>query len=210
MGLIIAYSAFFHYYALTEMRWFAAILANALYGLLFTVFAVTCHRLVLLDPESVARNWRPRWTLRETRFFLWIVGFWLVALVVGLAALTAVLNAWMAAAGGDAGVQFEWMQLAIQVPLFYVFGRLCMLFPATAVDQDPRPTLAWAWRLTRDNGWRLLIVVGALPWLFSWLVGMVYRSNATSFEWLLVSLLAMALFAVEVAAVSISYRELTA
>jgi len=48
----------------------------ALYGVywaLFGLFAVTTHRLVLLDPAAVAARMVPRWSGRETRFFLRIV-----------------------------------------------------------------------------------------------------------------------------------------
>jgi hypothetical protein len=208
VALLIALSAVFYYYELVQVPWYAALVTNVVYGLLFTLFAVTCHRLVLLDPASVARESRLRWTRRETRFFLWVVGSWLVALAAMLPLLTVALAAWANTLGSPGG-EPEWLHSVAQLPLLYVFGRLCVLFPATAVDRHPPPDIRWAWRLTRDNGWRLLVIIGMLPWLFSWLVALVYRSNATAFEWLLVSLLAMALFAVEIAAVSISYRELT-
>ncbi|MGH8669065.1 MAG: hypothetical protein ACREUN_09835 [Burkholderiales bacterium] len=208
VALMVALSAVFYYYAITQVPWYAALMTNVLYGLFFTLFAVTCHRLVLLDPESVAREPRLRWTRRETRFFLWVVAGWLVILALMLPLLTVVLGVW-ATASGSPGDGPEWVYGVAQLPLLYLLGRLCILFPATAVDRDPPADLRWAWRLTSGNGWRLLVIVGLLPWLLSWLVHFVHRSDATPLEWLLVSLLAMTLFAVEIAAVSISYRELT-
>ena len=62
---------------------------------------------------------------------------------------------------------------------------------------------------TRGNGWRLLLGVGGLPFVLSVLVGLIYRNDATTAEWLLLTILAVALFAVEIAAISLSYRELT-
>jgi hypothetical protein len=209
VGLFMAYTALAHYVLPAELPWYAGLAATLAYGLLFTLFAVTCHRLVLLDARSVAAEWRPRWTMRETRFLMWVAGFWLIGFMGLLVLLTIVVNAWGAVAGHDS-FPLEWAQQAIKIALLYPFARLCLLFPATAVERDPPPDLRWSWQLTRGNGWRLLIVVGALPWLFSLLVDLVYRSEATTFEWLLVGVLAMALFAVEIAAVSLSYRELTA
>lgn len=209
VALIFAYTLLWQEYAAPRLGPAGGWLGAILYGLLFTFFAVRCHRLVLLDAQSVAAEWRPRWTMRETRFFMWLAGFWLIGFMALLVLLTVVVNAWGAVAGHDS-VPLEWAQQAIKVALLYPFGRLCLLFPATAVERDPPPDLRWSWQLTRGNGWRLLIVVGALPVLFALLVNLAYRSEATSFEWLLVSVLAMALFAVEIAAVSLSYRELTA
>jgi len=209
VALIFAYTVLWQEYAAPRLGPVGGWLGVVLYGLLFTFFAVRCHRLVLLDAQSVAAEWRPRWTMRETRFFMWLAGCWLIGFMGLLVLLTIVVNAWGAVAGHDS-FPLKWAEQAVKIALLYPFARLCLLFPATAVERDPPPDLRWSWQLTRGNGWRLLIVVGALPWLFSLLVDLVYRSEATTFEWLLVGVLAMALFAVEIAAVSLSYRELTA
>jgi len=208
MGLFMALSVLWHYYGIAQLPWFAALVVNAVYGMVFTLFAVTCHRLVLLDPESVSRAWRPRWTLRETRFFLWVTGLWLVGVAAMMTLLTVVGTVWVNVAG-DSGIDLDRMQFALELALLYPFARLCVLLPATAVDRDPLPDLRWALHLTRNNGWRLVVVVGFLPWLFAYLVGLAYRSEATMLEWLLLTVLALAFFAVEIAAISISYRELT-
>jgi hypothetical protein len=125
-----------------------------------------------------------------------------------LALLTVVGTVWVNVTG-EGGIDFHRVQFAIQLALLYPLARVCVLFPATAVDRDPLPNLRWAWDLTRANGWRLVVIVGFLPWLFAELVDLAYRSNASRLEWLLLSVLAIAFLAVEIAAVSISYRELT-
>jgi hypothetical protein len=174
--------------------------------LLFTLFAVTCHRLVLLDTESVAQRWRPAWSRRETRFFLWIAALWLTCIAVMWVILALAMNIWTYI-GGSPEDWFELMVLAVKIAALYVFARLCMLFPATAVDR--KVTWRWSWDLTRDNGWRLFIIVGGLP-LLSWhAVGLLHRDDATTVEWFLLTVLTVALFAVEIAAISLSYRELT-
>jgi len=206
--LMFAYSVAWEYYRPTLYPWLTWLLACGVYGSLFTLFAVRCHRLVLLDPQAVAREWRPRWSWRETQFFMWVAGFWLFGIAGMVVLLIMVVNAWGMIAGPDS-VELKWTEQAVRVALLYFLARLCVMFPATAVEKRPAPDLSWAWQLTRGNGWRLMIVVGALPWLFSLLIGAVYRSEATTFEWVLVGLLGMALLAVEIAAVSISYRELS-
>ena len=204
-ALFFLYSAAWHFAG--ARGWLATLAGTAVYGLVFSLFAVTCHRLVLLGPESASAGWRPRWTRRETRFFLWVAALWLGGAVAMLVLLAIVVNAWNALAGYES-IELAWARGGVGLALLYPLARLCVLFPATAVDREPRPTLRWAWRATRGNGARLLVIVGALPWLFSLLVDLLYRSGASWIEWLLVGVLAMALFAVEIAAVSIAYREL--
>jgi hypothetical protein len=127
---------------------------------------------------------------------------------VGGGLLTVVVNLWQWIAGLDA-TQLQWAEKAVWAVLFYPFGRLSPMFPATAVEHQPLPRIRWAWQLTRGNGWRLFVVVAVLPWLFALLLGAVYRDGATTVEWLLVCLLFLALLVVEIAAVSLSYKELT-
>jgi hypothetical protein len=208
LALIVTHSVVWYYYAVPLLPPFALWFVYAIYGVLFTLFAVTCHRLVLLDAESVARRWQPRWSWRETRFLMWIVLLWGTCLAAMMIILTIVLNLWMAIAGTHPEWFTEWGMHVIKIPALYVFARLCVLFPATALDRNA--SLRWAWELTRNNGWRLMVVVGFLPWLFSNLVYLLYRDDATRVEWVVLTGVAVALFAVEIAAVSISYRELNA
>jgi hypothetical protein len=180
-----------------------------LYWLLVTSFAVRCHRLVLLERQPEAMEWKLEWSRRDTMFFLWSGAVWFIYGAVWLAGVTLSLNVavniWQAARGP--GEVFEWLSLACKLPALYVFARLCLALPAIAVDGDPG--LKSAWRLTRGNGWRLMIVVGVLPWAISEVVSLLYRGDATAIETGALTVLGIALFAVEIAALSISYRELT-
>jgi hypothetical protein len=169
VALIFAYTLLWQEYAAPRLGAVGGWLGAGLYGLLFTLFAVRCHRVVLL---------------------------------------TVAVNLWQWIARLD-GTQLQWAEKAVWAVLFYPFGRLCRMFPATAVEHPPLPRIRWAWQLTRGNGWRLFVVVAVLPWLFALLLGAVYREGATTVEWLLVCLLFLALLVVEIAAVSLSYKELT-
>lgn len=100
----------------------------------------------------------------------------------------------------------QWAFQVSQVASFYLMARLCVIFPATALDQNVN--LRWAWNLTRKNGWRLVLVVGALPWILSHMVDFVYRGDATTLEAIALTFLGTALFAVEISAVSLAYLEL--
>jgi hypothetical protein len=197
------------YYANEFLPAFVKWLLYFLYGFLFTLFAVTCHRLVLLGSESVTTPFFPRWSWRESRFFAWLVAICLIHMlawyVILFPPLTVAVN--VSAAARESGTWAEWASSIARIPALYVFARLSLVFPATAIDK--RPDLRWTWDLTRNNGWRLVVVVGVLPWVISGLVGLLYRENATVFETIILSVLGIALFAVEIAALSLSYRELT-
>ena len=197
------------YYANEFLPNFVKWLLYVLYGFLFTLFAVTCHRLVLLGSESVTTRLAPRWSWRESRFFAWLVAVSLIHVLAWYVLLfpipTVVVN--VSAAARASSSWTEWMSSIARIPALYVFARLSLVFPATAIDK--RPDLKWTWDLTRNNGWRLVVVVGVLPWVISGLVSLLYRENATVFETIILSVLGIALFAVEIAALSLSYRELT-
>jgi hypothetical protein len=181
-----------------------------LYFALFTLFAVTTHRLVLLDAPVVAEKVAPSWSWRETRFFGFLVLTGAICMAVQYVILflvtTFIVNA--PGVGTDLVSEwFSWMSALARIPALYVFARLALVFPATAVDR--RPDLKWAWHSTRANGWRLVLVVAVLPYLISWLIGLLYRSEPTVLETTLLATLAIAMFAIGISALSISYRELT-
>ena len=180
------------------------------YWIVFTLFAVTCHRLVLLDTTKVAQQWLPQWSMRQTRFLLLFGAMWLILFMANWPVMTILANLmlnipgpWRDLAPED---RWQWAFYVGQVGAFYLSARFCVAFPATALDR--KVNFRWAWQLTRQNGWRLVLVVGALPWFISQMVGFVYRGNATTLEAIAITFFATALFAVEISAVSLAYREL--
>lgn len=183
-------------------------LLYALYVVLFTLFAVTCHRLVLLDPQSAVAGVAPRWTWRETRFLFFIFAVWLVSAIIVAVLMTLVLNMFLSRAPLEPNSSWlRWIRAAGEIPMLYLVARFCFVFPATAIDK--RINLKLSWELTRNNGWRLFVVVSVLPWAISHAVSLLYRGEASALEVVLLTFLGSALLAVEVAALSLSYRELT-
>ena len=181
------------------------------YWIVFTLFAVTCHRLVLLDSATIGAEWLPHWSRRQTRFLLWFIAVWLIFGLVIWPLWTVLGNILHRIPGPWQSLpvkeQWDWAFRVSLVPAFYIFGRLCVIFPATALDRVVN--LRWAWQLTRNNGLRLLLVAGALPGVTSQLVDLMYRDDATIVETIVMTLLGTALFAIEISAVSLSYRQLT-
>lgn len=182
------------------------------YWLVFVLFAVNCHRLVLLDPSEISRQWLPQWSMRQTRFLVWFVLVWGFCFLVAAWPVMTVLGTLILNIPGPwrgSGVEdgWRWVVQAGQVVSFYLMARLSVIFPATALDR--KVNVRWAWQRTRQNGWRLTLVVAALPWLLSHMVDFVYRGDATTLEAIALTFLGTALFAVEISAVSLAYRELT-
>jgi hypothetical protein len=194
------------YYLAKQVPTFVGWLACAAYGALFAWFAVTCHRLVLLDAQAVAARLVPRWSWREVRFMFWMTGAWLIFMIVMLVTATAAMNL-VPGVRGRPELWSDWIEPLSRIPAYYVFARLSLMFPAVALDRPV--SLGWSWRLTKRNGWRVFIVVAILPWIISELVALLYRGDATAAETVVLTFLGTALFAVEIAALSLSYRELT-
>jgi hypothetical protein len=185
--------------------WWLFFLYCGAFAVFFTLFAVTCHRLVLLEPRRLGGIPSPRWSQRETRFLFWVVTLWIIYMAVWWLALLVAGNVLPRSAGPQGW--FDLIQHVAKLPALYVLARLSLVFPATAID---RPAgLKWAWRTSRGNGWRLVVVITVLPWLLSHLVGLLYRDEATAAEIVVLTVLGTAVFALEIAALSIAYRELT-
>lgn len=184
----------------TEPGYFSSMFYIIPYVILFTLFAVTCHRIVLLGNTEVPKYGILSWSKRETRFLGWtIVGylfFTLITMFVGVFVIPIITP--------NSSTELTYViSLAILVPGGYVLSRLSILFPATAVDE--RPNLKWAWNITSGNGWKLFLIVALLPQLVSaiyifvdWPVHLIIQFA--------IGLLTYALVAIEIAALSVSYR----
>lgn len=177
-------------------------LAGAAQVLVYTVLAVRVHRLVLCAEN--AGQGLVRWTGRETRFLGWlvIVYFYLVLIFALLALLVGAVGA--IAHLPEAGWWWGTLMFIASLPAAYLFVRLSILLPATAVDQ--RRTIAWAWALTEGNGWRLVIVLWLVPMLLSTLMPVLEVSSLLG--WLAWDLFMAVLTSFEIAILSAAFKSL--
>jgi hypothetical protein len=177
---------------------------------LYILFAITCHRLALIGDEGVPNYGLRTWTPREWRYLGWsvvIMMIWMLYFFVISSMIASKLISEVEAGTRVESVEsFGPLVWLAGVPILYIFTRLSVLYPAIALDQQP--TAQWVWRLTADNGWRLTIVVGLLPWVLYFLAGLLLRENATLVENIIVELIGFILLAVEVVALSFSYKHL--
>jgi hypothetical protein len=179
-----------------------------LHGLVFVLFAVTCHRLVLLDPLVVAQTPMPRWTRRETRFLLKALAMWTVCLGVGFALMSLFV---FAAFPLVKKLESEWIAAIVMpiflLPMFYLVARFSLVLPATALDR--KVGLGWAWGLSEGNSWRLFLVIGILPWVISAPSYLIDYTDPGVAATVAVTIVGAVLLVVEIAALSLAFRELT-
>ena len=90
----------------------------------------------------------------------------------------------------------------------YVLARVAPVLPAAAIGA--RVNVPEMWRHTRGNGWRLAFVVGVLPWVLAYISQFAAGDDPGIAIGIVTSALSVALMAVEISALSIAYRFLTA
>jgi hypothetical protein len=89
----------------------------------------------------------------------------------------------------------------------YFVARWSPVLPATAIGG--KASLRAAWRLSARNGWRLAVIVGALPWALSYGESLLYRQNATLPELTILVVLSVLSSMLGIIALSLSYQDLT-
>jgi len=190
------------------------VLLDAPQIILYTVFCIRCHRLVLLGSRTQADPFPPQFVKREIPFLSFLVIISVGAVVVVLLIGTPISLVWLVLSNllGFSDMKFEALLIGpmLGLPAAYLFGRCCMVFPATAIDLEP--TLTWAWKQSKDFAWRLGILAGLLPCLFSFihyesmLFGLDQHHIVNS---LIMGILGFAFTTIEVAVLSIAFRELS-
>ncbi len=151
-------------------------------GLVFTLLALSFHRMILLEEKY--ERWTDffRWSHRETRFFMWSFLIYLGAMFVLLHSIFIGSPSFL-----ESGIEsvrdylvfmdyslLEWLipktwiptmwsfifGMGVSLVKFFIFlytaSRVSLLLPAIAIDA--KPTLFSAWNLSRENGWRLVFL----------------------------------------------------
>ena len=182
-----------------ESGWFLSTLLTLLALPLACLFAITIHRTVLLGPDSLTNPWSIYWTRRESDYFWWLI---ILAVVAGLIAIGIALVAWMFPQGTA-------LYVAIFLVTKYFEARLLMVLPSTAVGK--RMILSTSWTLTSGNGVRIAIAL-TIPWaIFVMLLAVIAFVAARTWVGLyifLVAPLALLTVVVEIAILSLSFRQL--
>ncbi len=176
------------------------------YAPFYVMFAVSCHRTVLLGTEQLPRASGIFWTRRETAFLGWFVGIALLAIAVSF--VSGLLALMLPVSAGN--TMLGWARAAV-LYLFasYFILRFSLVLPASALEH--RVTFAESWAATKGHGITLAVAVGIPAGLATMiLLGLDrvignYESLLFTLPYYLVSFVLMA---VEIAVLSIAYKYL--
>lgn len=182
-----------------------------LYFLGFSAFAITCHRLVLVDENSSISNFSIETIKRIAIFLLWLFFIYILVSIAHMFSYTIGLNLLRVF-----DIEYKrvttfdeliwWMNLVFTIPGMYILGRSSLIFPSAAIDI--KRSIRWSWQQTKGNGARMFIIVGIFPWLLSMMLSILWRENATLVEQTLLWILTYFGLAIEVFALSLTYKEL--
>jgi hypothetical protein len=180
-------------------------------SVIYVLFAVTCHRVVLLGVDSIPTRWGLYWSHRETRYLGWTIAIGLIVVVVSLPLfyiaykfmsielLTEVTNV--------SSTVWNLVMFVFMFPSTYLLSRWSLVLPSTAIDR--RPSLDSAWDLSHGNGWRLAILLGAPPLLLGTVFGeltMVIGMLDSAPMTFAINLVICLVGALEVTILSITYK----
>lgn len=172
----------------------------------YVLFAVICHRVVILGEAALPSSIGIFWSERETRFFGWtlalIIVTWGMGFLIGLVALVLPTSLF--------GASTPWLPLAVvALTVSYFYGRLSLVFPATAVDKNT--SLDDAMHLSTGNGLRILaaVVIPSLLILIpTYLIsGFISDPNGIA-SFVLGEIAAYALMVITICVISVTYRVL--
>lgn len=153
--------------------------------LVFSFFAVACHRFILIGRHAVSESGASGWPCREFKFFRWLTFITLFSVMGAFVTNEAVRGLVEAFLGEEflegvlvaplRGVTLAmpyWAMLFL-IPYGYLMGRASLLLPAIAVDLPP--SLRSAWVQSRGYGWQMAFLVGLIPGAFLLLVIILFQ-----------------------------------
>jgi hypothetical protein len=175
--------------------------------------AIGMHRLVLLGSGDVGSHLDAQGLKRGGKFFGLLLATWLLFLASG-ELLYKLGNVFLWPSFGLRVSVWERLSIYIAVLVVFcvgmswLFARICLLFPALAVDREF--DLGAAWRLSRGNAIRLAVITSLFPILLTILELFVTTHYATRAGFASIAVLHPTALILEVAALSLSYAHLTA
>lgn len=172
----------------------------------YAIFAIVCHRVVLLGENSLPHRWGMFWTERETRFLGWFIGIWF--LYFGLSLPMSIILLY--SSNMDVGWNTTWIASFISyVVVAYFEGRFSLVLPATAIDK--RSNFKESWSMSRGKGMLIAIALVIPAMILIPIETLLYDTGVDELSpiadlvWLLI---ALPIFAIEIAIISLAYDKL--
>ena len=167
----------------------------------YTLLAIAVHRQLLQPEKSFVLS---QWPGFGMRFLGWVFALYL-CFSLSLFGVFQIVEVFYKL---PPGFYTDWGKLALLVigglPGAYLGARIAVLLPSAALGLGRR--VAWAWSLTRGNGWRLVMVLWLLPLIVSKLIPNFSVENPALY--VLLSIAVSAVTAFEVALLSVVFREM--
>jgi hypothetical protein len=190
------------------------LLTGVIEFLLFAVFAVGWHRVILLGIHRAGSGLGVQLGGRELRYFgrLWICFLGSIAIATVFTFVEQLIGAAVAASPENFIIAAE---ISYILASAYVFCRIGPTFAALSVDLPF--SFSQAWRATRGNGFRLVAIylLAAAGWLlvslfFGLIAGALGLSDAAPYTLILINAVALAgMFALLVTINAIVFRRLS-
>jgi hypothetical protein len=135
---------------LMGLQYFAMIFLLPIPSLLvFGLLAVYCHRTFLIYQKGETFKLQFFFTQRERKFFAWVIGIPLCALILMLPGMLAAILIWYLIIEMFPESIMEslfalglFFNVVILFPFYYILGRWILVFPVIAIDQEPK--LGWS------------------------------------------------------------------
>ncbi len=147
-------------------------------ALVFTLLAIPCSRMILLEEKYDRLIDFNGWSQQETWFLIWAFLLFDVVFLIYIvipvlsvvllnnelfAVLISLKTEWPISSISMLSIYIVGIPLSLTLLLLYVLSRVMLVLPATAIDENP--TLSWAWYRSLENGWRLTLL-SLLPIIF--------------------------------------------
>ena len=181
-----------------------------LYFFSISFFAISCHRFILIGTgNKISQSYfiiRKRIIVFSLLgilvYFLAGIPFWIIFTI----AMNILPDETLVSSSHNLTADnFNWVKLSLMLPFGYLVGRFSLVLPARAIDT--RKNIMWSWEATKNNGVRMLILIGVVPWITTILLDLLWRENGTMFEYVFISILGYLAIAVEIFILSIAFRE---
>jgi len=170
-------------------------------GIVFTILAITCHRLVLLGDSSVPKFGIYAWSMRETRFFGWYL--FVSILFDADIYLKEIVKKFV----NDSHLWLPIIQAIVYPVGLYLFARLSVILPTIAIDKHYG--MGFIWNLTNKNGFSLILITTIISSLI-FLVAPIYFIAKQGFIFnFSVRFVAYLIIIVDIVALSLSYKFLS-
>ena len=179
---------------------YALALANAMVG---------AHRIFLMQSQDVEDTKAIRWSMRETRFAGWwlAVSLCTVLLAIPFSFLIVPFVTKCTSEFTQNTTIIYTLSTLVNVPIYYLFCRWSMVFPATAIDQRDR-SLGWSWELSKGHSLRLFALIGGIPMATN--IALSFLPSADNIVFALMhQTIWLAVGAIEICLLSLSYEMLS-